>query len=234
MKSLSKKILLLLAASLDEVIDWEKTLTSPYMRIKFASYKDNYFQKIAQSMVKAGEIDRIIKRGQPFFRITSRGKVKLIYDVPLAKRLEKKWDGKWRMVIFDIPEITRVKREALRKKLKDLGFAQWQKSVYVTPFDVGQEIAEYLGAVNLGENAVMLEVKKIFVGDERQMANKLWHLGSINLKYKEFVEKFKGKKKKNGMQEEYLFILEEDPFLPKELLPDLWWGEEAKKLAGKF
>ena len=52
----------------------------------------------------------------------------------------KVWDKKWRMVIFDIPEKKKVAREALRGKLKDLGFAKLQDSVWITPFPCENEI----------------------------------------------------------------------------------------------
>lgn len=51
-----------------------------------------------------------------------------------------KWDKKWRIVIFDIPEKKKKAREALRKKLKDLGFLELQKSVFVHPFECEDEI----------------------------------------------------------------------------------------------
>jgi len=233
MSNLTHKILILLAAGLDEAVDWGKTLTSPYFQIKFASYKSHYYEQTLRKMLKAGEIERIIKKGEPYFRITSQGNIKLVREVPLGKRIGKSWDGKWRMVIFDIPEISKVKRENLRKKLKELGLAQWQKSVYITPFDVGQELAEYLVATNLADNAIVLEAKKIFVGDEKEMANKLWKLDDLNLRYQDFFEKYSRQKDKRGMQEEFLMILESDPCLPKELLPEPWWGVAAKSLVQK-
>lgn len=51
-----------------------------------------------------------------------------------------KWDKKWRMVTFDIPENKKRAREALRKKLKDLDFKELQKSVFVNPFECEDEI----------------------------------------------------------------------------------------------
>jgi len=50
------------------------------------------------------------------------------------------WDGKWRMVIFDIPERKRKARNALRNKLKELGFRELQKSVFVHPYPCQNEI----------------------------------------------------------------------------------------------
>lgn len=50
------------------------------------------------------------------------------------------WDGKWRIVIFDIPERQRKARDALRVKLKELRFYELQKSVFVFPYHCRDEI----------------------------------------------------------------------------------------------
>lgn len=50
------------------------------------------------------------------------------------------WDGKWRMVIFDIPEKRRSARDALRRKLRELGFKELQKSVFIYPYSCEEEI----------------------------------------------------------------------------------------------
>ena len=50
------------------------------------------------------------------------------------------WDGRWRLVIFDVPEKLRKGRDALREKLKDLGFYELQKSVFIFPYECKNEI----------------------------------------------------------------------------------------------
>lgn len=55
----------------------------------------------------------------------------------------KKWDGKWRVVLFDIPESRKKIRETLRFHLKKMGFFEFQKSVFVHPFECRDEI-DYL------------------------------------------------------------------------------------------
>jgi CRISPR-associated endonuclease Cas2 len=57
------------------------------------------------------------------------------------KKKNKKWDGRWFMVFFDVPEIQRNKREYLRRYLKELGFYQYQKSVYIFPYECEKEVA---------------------------------------------------------------------------------------------
>ncbi len=74
--------------------------------------------------------------------LTEKGKKKkLEYDLDKIKiSNNEKWDGKWRFLMFDIPEGRKNAREAFREKLKQLGFFQFQKSVWVYPHQCQDEI----------------------------------------------------------------------------------------------
>jgi hypothetical protein len=74
--------------------------------------------------------------------ITERGLSRIIKaDIENLKfPKHKKWDGKWRIVLFDIPESHKPARDALKNKLKDLGFKQLQKSAYIYPYECLDEI----------------------------------------------------------------------------------------------
>ncbi len=52
----------------------------------------------------------------------------------------KRKDGKWTMVIFDVPEKYKKSRDRLRSILQSLGFELFQKSVWVTPYDVSKKL----------------------------------------------------------------------------------------------
>ncbi len=54
----------------------------------------------------------------------------------------KKWDGKWRLVIFDIPERDRLFRSILREHLQKLDFLKLQNSVFVSPYPFEKMILE--------------------------------------------------------------------------------------------
>lgn len=56
------------------------------------------------------------------------------------KKKNKKWNGKWFLVFFDVPEVQRTKRDYLRKFLKNLGFYPYQKSVYLFPYECEREV----------------------------------------------------------------------------------------------
>ncbi len=64
------------------------------------------------------------------------------------------WDGKWRIVLFDIPTDRKVVRDALRFMLKRFGFCQLQKSVWIFPFDCKKEIEDLKSFFDLSNSAV--------------------------------------------------------------------------------
>ena len=53
---------------------------------------------------------------------------------------QSKWDGRWRIVMFDVPERKRHTRNAIRSHFKNMGFYEFQKSVFVHPFPCTKEI----------------------------------------------------------------------------------------------
>lgn len=50
------------------------------------------------------------------------------------------WNGKWHIVIFDVPHKKKAAREALREKFQELGMIMLQKSVWVWPHECRNEI----------------------------------------------------------------------------------------------
>ena len=76
--------------------------------------------------------------------LTSRGEAVLdkyrLEENSLQKR-NKKWDGKWRVVVFDIKERFRNIRNKVRSELQSFGFRKLQHSVWITPYDCDDLIA---------------------------------------------------------------------------------------------
>lgn len=79
-------------------------------------------------------------------RLTPKGSnlAKKIDIANIKLKVLKKWDRKWRMVLFDIPESNRVGRDVLRRIIKELGFIELQKSVFVYPYPCREEIGEVI------------------------------------------------------------------------------------------
>ena len=74
--------------------------------------------------------------------LTDKGKKKAItFNIDnMEIKKPKKWDKKWRLVLFDIPEKHKPAREALRGALKRLSFHEYQKSVFIHPYECQKEI----------------------------------------------------------------------------------------------
>ncbi|MBI5220608.1 MAG: CRISPR-associated endonuclease Cas2 [Candidatus Liptonbacteria bacterium] len=76
------------------------------------------------------------------------------------------WDGKWRLVIFDIPHDQRRARDAFREKLTDLGFHQLQKSVFIIPFPCEKELDFIMTYWNVQDHVLLLYVSS-FEGEAK-------------------------------------------------------------------
>jgi CRISPR-associated endonuclease Cas2 len=71
----------------------------------------------------------------------------------------KKWDKRWRFVIFDIPESSKSIREKVRRQFQAQGFKRIQDSVWVYPYDCEDFIALLKTEYRLGKNILYLIVE---------------------------------------------------------------------------
>jgi DNA-binding transcriptional regulator PaaX len=123
--------------------------TSPYFLYNILRSLDKRKQYNKQSV--ANTFYRLRKEGlivfqkhnnQLYISLSEEGKTKAgkFQINSLNIQRPKKWDGKWRIIIFDISDLHRIKREALRGLLKRLQFYKLQESVWIHPFDCKREI----------------------------------------------------------------------------------------------
>jgi CRISPR-associated endonuclease Cas2 len=101
-------------------------------------------RRVMKNLEKKEIIDISEKNGEVYVHLKSGWTPKILkYSLrPLLelKRKNKKWNGKWFFVIFDVPEGQRNKRDYLRKFLIQVGFYQYQQSVYIFPFECKKEV----------------------------------------------------------------------------------------------
>ena len=82
----------------------------------------------------------------------------------------KKWDRKWRIIIFDIPESMHKERNWLRRKLNNLGFYMLQKSVFVFPYSCEEELSELCQNAEI-ENYVNILIAVSLGSKEKEIRN---------------------------------------------------------------
>ena len=201
-------------------------------------YKKHNFEMNIRNALKVGSIEKIVKKGQPYLRLTSRGKSKLVQHFPLFKFQKRKWDRKWRVLFFDIEEKNKRTRDLFRGRLYELGFGKLQQSVYISPFPIEEEMREFIESLGLKEKVYLLVSPKLLVGDEKDLVQRTWGLDEINEKYAEILNRFEKKEIDKEEQEEikslYLETLSIDPFLPVELLPKGWLRDDVEKRIGRL
>lgn len=76
-------------------------------------------------------------------------------------RKPKKWDYKWRIVIFDIWERRRAVRDRLRTLLQRNGFVKIQNSVWVYPYDCEELFVFLRTNLRLGKGIIYIVAEEI-------------------------------------------------------------------------
>jgi DNA-binding transcriptional regulator PaaX len=77
-----------------------------------------------------------------YVTLTKQGRIQLDEDAIWEMTIEppRRWDHKWRIVMFDLPRTHERVRQSFRLKLEDLGFKLYQRSVFIYPHECHEEI----------------------------------------------------------------------------------------------
>lgn len=131
--SFSKKILKLLAEkpaiSVPEIVE----------RVDTTKAQKNAVAAISRSLKglrDTGLVEQTFSGQNQYARLTKEGKKK-VHSLTLEQDttiLSPAWDGKWRIVLLDLPETRKDERDSLRYLLKKAGFVCLKNSVWISPF----------------------------------------------------------------------------------------------------
>lgn len=192
--------------------------------------RTSYLSSVSR-LLSVGDIERKTDaEGRTYLELTSKGIEKYKRKFPLFLREREKWDRNFMVVIFDIKEIERIRRDVLRLKLRQLGFGMMQESVYISPYHFEEDLREYLELKGLGRYVFVFKAESLGLGDYRSLAEKIWKLSDIDKKYREVLADFgTGRKTIGEMWQKYLAVLYQDPLLPRDLLPENWSRNEVVK-----
>ncbi len=107
-------------------------------------------------LISRGLVKKIHNRG---IALTEKGRRygKLLHSKEqLHVKKPKRWDGRWRIVIFDVWERRRPVRDQLRSLLMKIGFVKVQDSVWAYPYDCEEVIAFIKADLRLGKGMLYL------------------------------------------------------------------------------
>jgi DNA-binding transcriptional regulator PaaX len=146
---------------------------------KDLKYRNVDARKLSKSLTGLNKNKIIILKevdGKFIVKLTEKGK-KVVEEIQFESmeiKKQKVWDGKWRIVIFDIPEKQmKIARNALRTKLQNLGFYQIQKSVWAYPYPCEKEIQFLCEIFNINPYINIIIAEKIYNDDAMKKHFKL-------------------------------------------------------------
>lgn len=123
----------------------------------------NYKTKTALGRLAEKEcVTFVEKDGKKYARITEKGKRILQMEMEKKAMVKKKrWDRRWRIVIFDIPERRRSTRVRIRRFMEEYGFVRLQDSVWIYPYDCEDLIALAKANFRLGADVLYMIVERL-------------------------------------------------------------------------
>lgn len=99
-------------------------------------------------LIQSGLIEIIEDEGKKYIKLTKTGEMQALI-LKSKMPVKTKWDGKWRLVIFDIPQDASNERDQLRRLLLVNNFNKLQASVYISPDPINREAIDYLKETGL-------------------------------------------------------------------------------------
>ena len=119
------------------------------------------FAKTIQYFKERGYLKILRIKGKNTAVITTKGIDKLFKIKLKLTGNKKRKDGKWQMVLFDIPENKRRDRDHFRRGLRYLGYKRLQKSIWVCQYDVLKETKDLIKRYKLNSFIELLLVEKV-------------------------------------------------------------------------
>tara|TARA_R110002110_G_C13470525_1_gene721003 strand:- start:122299 stop:123168 length:870 start_codon:yes stop_codon:yes gene_type:complete len=168
-----------------------------------------------------------------------------IYDLE-----EHRWNGDWQLVIpRDLPENI---REDFRKSLHWQGFRSLSPGVFGRPDGDSAELLATLEEFDAGDHIVLFKAKTEALSTGKithDLVEECWKLDDVAANYRTFIKHYKSLHKwlkrnspsaasafiaRTLMIHDYRRVLLQDTQLPRELLPSVWPGHDARQMAGEI
>jgi DNA-binding transcriptional regulator PaaX len=124
-----------------------------------SAQKNQALKRSFSRLVQRGYIE--VKDGKA--KLTPKGEkfAALLGEGRLAPKKTKRWDNKWRVLIFDIPEKRKLTRNKVRATLVGLGFVRLQDSVWVYPYDCEDLITLFKVDMKIGKDLLYIIADRI-------------------------------------------------------------------------
>ncbi len=188
------------------------------------------------TLVKDGFITETDAKNDEYI-LSEQGFDDLSFEFPLFRFLKRKWDRKWRIISYEIPESKREIRDRLRREMQGWGLGPWHRSFWLTPHPVIDALKTLVTGKTEEQYIQAFESDHSF-GNRDVLIEKVWGKSALDKKYRELFKKWHEILSKDGDKvekfrsviNEYITLLRLDPGLPVELMGESWIGYEAMNI----
>jgi phenylacetic acid degradation operon negative regulatory protein len=177
---------------------------------------------------------------KPRWRLAESGRLAAFGGIDPASRWSRKWDGRWRLLLFDLPARQRQLRMTLWRWLRQQRFGYLQQSVWIVP-DTIEETRIPLHRLELTpESLTVIEGAPAPPDTNEGIVHATWDFELINRHYetairltnfgRRFVRGGKPIEMRKWLADErtaWLEAIGADPLLPEVLLPKNYLGQKA-------
>ena len=205
-------------------------------------------------MMKQGWLQSEKRDNRSYYYLTDQG-ISRIEEAGhrIFKLNPNEWDGKWRVLMYSIPEEKRHIRDELRQELLWSGFGSFSNACWISPNNLEKEVKLLIEKYDISEYVDFFVSEYIGPKDNHSLVEKSWPLEQVVEKYEEFIIKYskqfianqeiinRGEMsdadcfvERTKLIHEYRKFLFIDPGLPKELLPENWNGTLAATLFNQY
>lgn len=156
--SLSYILLTILEKTIDGYVRFDDFINNPklYAFGTERSLRKSALSKAISRLKEKGFVEKEVNIDEITIKLTDTGRTALL----LTDDTVENWDGKWRIVVFDIPEQKRIIRNLFRRNLKKWGFKGLQKSVWISKKNVTEKLFQYIKDVGVERWVWVFESEK--------------------------------------------------------------------------
>ena len=174
------------------------------------------------------------------YRLTTTGRLHALGGRDPQLQWSRAWDGRWRLVLFDLPISHNTERVRLRRCLRDNGFGYLQNSVWITPDSLDEKTHLFRGAKIDVESLILWDARPCAGESDAEIVLGAWDFDRINEFYRQHLQILKEKPNRKGAadalalrrwataeREAWSKAIKLDPLLPQRLLPSGYQGQRA-------
>jgi phenylacetic acid degradation operon negative regulatory protein len=206
------------------------------------AYRNGFMQQVSR-MEQRQWLERDASHtGDRLYRLSAQARLHVIGGRDPEERWARAWDGKWRLVLFDVPVGRNAHRERLRRYLRARGFGCLQNSVWIHPDPLAEERQILSGGKTHVESLVLMEARPCAGESDAEIIAGAWDFVRINRRYDRHIKLLEGRPTEalrsdavakemlhwaRVEREAWLDAVRNDPLLPVRLLPSGYLGQQA-------